>query len=503
MKAPSALLPASKPVRPWLAPLIVGLLTFFVWISVILNDFVASDDLTLIINNPRFSPPTWDTVVWYWTHIAWNLYMPITTTLWAALAKIGWVQSPDQFGGHLNPYIFHLTSVVMHTATAIALFAILRKAVRNDFAAAAGALLFSVHPVQVEAVAFIGAINNPLFAFLSLAAIWQYLHFTAGARRKHFYIGTVLLILSLLSKPTAVVVPPIAFLLDQAINRRSWRAAAKSILPWFILVFPFVIGTTLIQHNPLVQYVPWHLRPLIAGDTISFYLDKLFWPAHLAFDYSRSPSVVLANPSRYFICWPAVLLIVTGVLVYRSKPLLATAIAIFLIALLPNSGIVSFDAQYMSTVTDRYIYLAMLGPSLAIAVILAKWPTRILPSITALVLATLVVKTEFQIRTWRDSETLFRHIIQVNPNSWVGYVNLGDILGYSSPQEAIEDCRIAIRLRPEFSLPYNNLGSLLMDQGDVIGARQAFAKGHEVDPNNQVIAQSLAKSLQATTQPGH
>src|SRR5690349_13813413 len=143
--------PPDANARRWMTPLIVAGLTLCVWLPTLRNDFVDWDDLLMIVSNPRFNPPTVQGVGWYWTHIAWNLYQPLTCTLWGALAKVGWVQSPDQFGGHMNPAVFHLASILLHLAATLFLLAILRRATSNDWAAAAGALLFAIHPLQVEA----------------------------------------------------------------------------------------------------------------------------------------------------------------------------------------------------------------------------------------------------------------------------------------------------------------------------------------------------------------
>ena len=94
--------------RSSLAGWIVAGIVLAVFLPSVFNDFVDWDDLPMIVQNPRFNPPAWSGVGWYWTHAAWNLYMPLTCTLWAALAKIGWVATADQFGGHMNPLVFHI-----------------------------------------------------------------------------------------------------------------------------------------------------------------------------------------------------------------------------------------------------------------------------------------------------------------------------------------------------------------------------------------------------------
>jgi hypothetical protein len=515
--------------RAWIAPLIVAVVVLAVYWPAISNDFVEWDDLMLILSNPRFNPPTWASVGWYWTHAAWNLYMPLTCTLWAGLAKLGWVATPDQFGGHMDPYVFHLAGLLLHLAAALSLFAILRRAVRNDGAAMIGALVFAVHPIQVEAVAFVGALNNPLFASLSLFAIWQYLRFgsscttaTPGSevRRRpgsaaeesgssvylrtrregevgrwgSFIAGSIALILAMLAKPTAVVVPAVALVLDLAVNHRPWRKAVRSILPWVVLVVPCVVWTKLFQHGAAAPSPLWS-RPFIAGDAFTFYLGKLVFPFNLGIDYGHNPPAVLANALSYVI-WviPAGLLVLAW-LIRRSWPLLAAGVVIFLVALLPNSGLVPFDYQKISTTADRYVYLSMMGPALAVAVLLARRWTRVLVTLAVVVLVGWAALSEVQIQTWRNGGTLFRHAIEVNPGSWMARINLGNIVTDRSPDEGIRLCREALELHPDSPIAYNNLGSALMMKGDRAAAVEAFAAAHRLDPAAPLYAANYARAL--------
>jgi hypothetical protein len=482
--------------------IVVFVISIAVWLPCLRNDFVDWDDLNMIVHNPRFNPPTWANAGWYWFHPAFDLYWPMTTTLWAGLARVGWLDVPDQFGGHLNPAVFHLASALLHSLATAILFLVLVRFTRNASAAAFGALLFGVHPIQVEPVAFAGVLDNPLAGLFSLLAIWQYMILTdpanalsSRAKKIRWTIASIALLLAMLSKPSAVVIPPLALMLDIGMHRRSLRPALRSIAPWILLVLPCVIWTMRIQHGHDTLGCPVWFRPMIALDATGFYLQKIAWPFPLAVDYGRSPHFVFTRG----VSWPAVSasigLLVVALLSRNRYPRLCASLLIFLIALLPNSGLLPFDFQMFSTVADRYAYLAMVGVALLGAIAIQQLP-RLAP-LGFLLLFALVVQTETQIAFWKNGETLFRHALLVNPNSWMSDINLAGVLADRSPDQALRLCQRAIELRPDRADPWNTIGTIRQAQGDRDGAIQAFTKAHELAPANLLFQENLARTRQA------
>ncbi len=481
------------------------MVTLLVWLPMTMrNDFVDWDDLLMIVSNPRFNPPTLEGIGWYWTHVAWNLYQPLTCTLWGILANVSWVETADQFGGHANPAVFHLASVLLHLAATLALFSILRRAVRNDLAAAIGACLFAIHPLQVEAVAFAGAMNNPLFAALGLLAIQQYLGWIETQERARWIAGTLALILALLAKPTAVVIPPIALVLDWGIHRRDAKVMLRSIAPWFLLIVPCVIWTKIAQHGSVAgAQAPIWFRPFIFGDVAAFYLLKLIVPMRLAIDYGRNPAALYANPMTYIVWLVPAALAVGGFMLRRRQPVLAAGVAIFLIALLPNSGLVAFDYEAISAAADRYAYLALAGVALVVASLCSRVRSIHLGIGASVFVVVLGVLTMQQIKVWQNGETLFRHALAINPRSWTSWSNYANVIADRSPDEAIDACRKAIAIKPDYASAYNNLGSLLMSRGDRTAAIEAFAAAHQYDPVDPTFAANHARAQaeSATTRP--
>jgi hypothetical protein len=499
--------------------------TLLIYLPAVFNNFVEWDDALIITTNPRFNPPTWGTVFYYCTHVVWNLYMPVTCMLWAALARLGTVSTPDAMGTQMNPYLFHLAQVLLQTMAATAVFGILRRVTSSPWAAAAGAMMFAIHPLQVESVAFVGAMNTPLAGALMLTAIWIY----RGGGRKARWAASGLFVMAMLSKPNVVVGPAILILLDLA-EKRTVRDAIRNALPWIVLVIPCLVWTKLIQSAAAAKAIePIWSRPLIAGNAMMFYVRKFFVPWTMGIDYGRTPEHMVASTTIWW-AWivPAAMLAAAWV-GRRRWPIAAAGIAVFFVAMLPNSGLVPFEYQYISTTADRYVYLSMLGAGMIVACWIKSAPGgRPLRGIVvgAALLACLVA-TELQIRVWWDGQTLFRHAIAVNPRSWMSRSNLGMILQESDPDEAVAQCRMAVELNPKGWIPHNNLAAVLSARdpdaaivqgqiavtlnpgysdafnnlgvaytrkGDSKDAIAAFGRAHQLAPDNLIIADNYRRA---------
>src|SRR4051812_21001123 len=156
---------------------VIGLAVVLVFGRIATNDFTWWDDSGTIHHNPLLNPPTVKNVLWYWSHSDRGLYMPVTFTVWAGIAAIARLQGADEFGISLNPWLFHSASIVVHAGSAMLGFLILRRLIKRDGASLAGAILFAVHPVQVETVAWASGLKDLLCGLFALLAIWEYMQF--------------------------------------------------------------------------------------------------------------------------------------------------------------------------------------------------------------------------------------------------------------------------------------------------------------------------------------
>lgn len=448
-------------------------------------DFVEWDDPHNVSANPALNPPNLGHLLRYWRAPVEGLYIPITNTAWTGLAQIS--QLIHGSGVGLDARVFHAGNLLAHALSALLVYSILKELFGDPVPSALGAAVFAVHPMQVEAVAWISGLKDVLAGTFGLLAIR--LHVTAGASRRSYVGATGALFAALLCKPSAVAIPLIAAVIDVLIRRRPLRATLRDLLPWVILSIPFVILTRAAQPARDASLLfGWWQRPLVAADALAFYLWKLVWPAKLALDYGRRP-VALA--------WIVpVILGIALVLAGRRWPVLLAGAAVFVLALLPVLGLVPFDFQIYSTVADHYAYVAMLGPAIAIAWLPMRW--RVVKVAVALGIPVLAGLTFVQAARWRNTRVILGHTLDVNPHSWVSHINLSaDALLRNDTAAAIEHAHAARAMRPNDTGIYLNLGQALGMTGDFTGAEAAFRHALSLGPPSAAVHANLGLALAA------
>src|SRR5213083_3155681 len=312
-----------------------------------LHGFLFWDDRAFIAENPLIAHPSAASLLALWTTPLEDLYAPLTYTLWGLLAAV--------FGP--KPWAFHLTNVALHALNGGLVFAVLRRLVTEDDgrAALAGALLFALHPVQSEAVAWASEAKDLLSALFSLLAIRQYLVFREGENRRAYLWASGAFACALLAKPSAVVAPVLLVILNRGIQRRDWAGSLRGLSPWFVAAAAFTLIAAHVQPAAGLHFVaPVWLRPAIALDALTFYLGKLVLPLHLIPDYGRTSQSVVSSGALAYTWIPAAALLAAGWVLRQKLPWMAAAVALFVAALLPVLGLVPFDFQYYSNVADHY-----------------------------------------------------------------------------------------------------------------------------------------------------
>lgn len=496
------------------------------------HGFVNWDDQGQLYENPDFNPPTVAKIARYWRGPHMNLYLPVTYTLWSGLSSFARLEKPDASGATLDARYFHATNLLLHVASTLLVFAILRALRVDDLPAAIGAAVFAVHPVMVEPVAWASATYTVLSGMFSMLAVWGYVryaradaessaerqvalaapHASAGEgaspapaaapwRRKRIplFLATAALVLAMLSKPSAVVVPVIAAALDVLIIRRPVRRALRTAAIWLLVALPIMILAKSFQPAAWVETVPLWQRPIIAADAVAFYVGKIIFPLHLGADYGRFPQRVMQSESRLVTWLVPVGLLALAWLLRRRAPWFAAALIVFVAGAGTYLGLVKFDFQYWSTVADRYLYVSMLAVALVVAFAMSSIPrhrTAAARVVAAVVVLLLAVRSSTQTKVWRDTRALFTHTLAVNPDSVIAHNNLGYLAARDGDTERAEEhYRAVLRAKPRDGGANFNLANALLARGDLEAAITHYRVAAESRPPNALIFNNLGVAL--------
>jgi tetratricopeptide (TPR) repeat protein len=469
----------------WLAALGIGAAAAAVYAPAADFPFVAwRDDTGLLQNRSVNSGLSGDSVGW-----------AFTSTWGGSQGPVAWLSHLLDFtlfgsdaGGH------HATSVLHHALNAMLLFGVLVSATGALLRSAAVALLFAVHPIHVESVAWVSERAGLLSATFGFASLWCYVAHARGDSPVARRFALVFLALSLLSKPMLVTLPLLLLLFDYWPLRRApasgpqpagGAAFARALgekWPWLLLAAT-AAAVTLASHaqSPaVVGDAPPGLAARAANAVVAsvVYLCKLAWPADLAvfYPYPRGASGAGHGALEVAAALAAIALI--AAVAWRARqPAVRVGLAWYAIALLPVAGIVPIGPQALA---DRYAYLPAVGVYVAIVFgagdAIARRPRGVRIAAAAgfaALLVPLAQASRAQLQHWSSSEALFRHATEVTRDNAPMHVRLATTLeGRGAPEAAIAEYRKALEIRPDLGHAHYQLANLLM-------ATRQFDAAHE------------------------
>lgn len=407
-----------------------------------------------------------------------------TQQYYPALHSAFWVEH-RLFGD--SPVAYHWINLLLHiTAAGLLVRVLQRLAIPGAWLAA---LIFALHPVSVETVAWISEQKNTLSLVFYLLAVLAYLRFddqralaaaspsaASGSTWRYYALATALFIVALLSKSVTATLP--AALLVIAWWRRgklTWRRDVAPLLPWFALGIAAGLCTAWVERRYVgAEGAAYELhlvqRCLLAGRIIWFYLGKLLWPVDLSFVYPRWTIDVSAAWQYVYGLAAIAVLVVFWTLRQRTRAPLAGAL-FFGGTLFPALGFFNVYPFVYSFVADHFQYLACLGVIVPVAAglgrVLAAKSAWLRQGIPAVLVTLLGVLTWRQAHDYRDNITLYRATLAQNPRAWMASYNLGmELAARGQTDLAIASYRDALRLRPEYAEAHGNLGMALLTLPD-------------------------------------
>jgi tetratricopeptide (TPR) repeat protein len=396
---------------------------------------------------------------------------------------------------------YHLVNIVLHATAAFLAIAIAR---RLSLAGAwLAGFVFALHPVCVEAVAWISEQKTTLSGVLCLGAALAYLHFDRSRRGPQYLLATALFVFALLTKTVTATLPAaLLVVLWWKRGRMDWKRDGLPLAPWLALGAAAGMFTAWMERTSIGAQGPDFAltlvqRCLLASRAVWFYAAKLVWPAGLMFTYPRWTLDARQWWQYLFPASLAMLAIALWRLARRHRGPMA-GFLIFAGTLFPVLGFLNVYPFLFSFVADHFQYLASLG-----IVIPAAWGLTIAPrpvwrAAGVLIVALLGVLTWRQSGTYRDAETLYRTTLERNPASWMARNNLCSLL-LQRPgglTEAISQCEAALRIRPDYAEAHNNLGSALAQlPGRLPDAAAEFAAALRTKPYFAEAHFNLANAL--------
>jgi Tfp pilus assembly protein PilF len=512
----------------WLIPVLIALVTLTAFLPSLQNGFVGWDDATNFLDNPHYRGLAWTHLRWMWTtHL--GHYIPLT---WMTFGL-------DYLLWGMNPFGYHLTSLLLHAANAVVFFFLVRRLLRlalpsrsergHALVVSAGfaALMFAIHPLRVESVAWATERRDILSGLFYLATILMYLRACEeGARSRGWYwLSVAVFVCALLSKSMVVNLPVVLLILDVYPLRRLggfvgwWSAPARRVyaekIPFVLLAAAASAIAVMAQSSvhSAVSLAQLSVAGRLAISTygLSFYLWKMVVPLNLSPLYELRPPV---NPGAtpFILSYGIVVAITALALVLRRRvPGLPAAWLAYVVVLVPVLGIFQSGPQIAA---DRYTYLAGFGWTiLAGASMLSCWQTSrrsetgtpITLSIASVAICLVVgfgVLTWNQAQVWHESERLWTHALAIDPDSFVAHGNLGTALAQKGKlAEAIDHYREALRIKPDYADALYNLGVALAEQGKLAEAVEHYQQALKIRPDYPEALNNLGVALSQQGKP--
>jgi tetratricopeptide (TPR) repeat protein len=475
--------------------------TLAVYWQVLDNDFVIYDDDKYVTENIHVNKGvTFDGLTWAFTSSHSSNWHPLT---W-----ISHMIDCQLYG--LNPRGHHITNLLFHVANTLLLLLILVRMTGTLWQSSFVAVLFALHPLHVESVAWVAERKDVLSTFFMMLTLWVYTIYVKKGGIKRYLLVVLFFILGLMSKPMLVTLPFILLLLDfwplgrlclvhdtrsevtgQHTDERPniFRLLWEKV-PFLALAVASSVVTYIVQERAgsMELLKSYSLQTRIINAFVAYveYIVNMVWPVELV--------VLYPHPGNSLSLWKGVVaglaLVLITILVIRKArkiPYLAVGWLWYVGTLIPVIGIVQVGSQAMA---DRYTYITLIGLFVIIAWgakdLLSKWFHRKtwFGIFAAIILSVLIVLTWKQVQYWQNSNTLFKHTLKHTYNNFAIHNNQGIVLRKQGrTEEAIKHYLQALRSNPDYALAHYNLGVVYAGSGKYKKAIEAYKKAIRISPD--------------------
>jgi Tfp pilus assembly protein PilF len=484
---------ASQPASFWrVAGLCAALaaITFSVFGQTLRHEFVDYDDDLYVYDNPVVVQGlTGNGTVWALTQAHAGNWHPLTWLSHMLDCQLYGLGS----GGH------HLTSVLLHAATVILLFLVLRQMTGALWRSAFVAAVFAIHPLRAESVAWVAERKDVLSGLFFMLTIGAYAWYARRpGTRGRYGLLMLLFAMGLMCKPMLVTLPVVLLLLDYWPLQRveSLRKLIVEKLPLLALSAASCAVTFSAQHAVIRSGGSFSLSHRLgnAVTACAGYLGQLVYPAGLSVFYPFPPS----GAPVWKVALAGTLLACLSVAAWkarRTRPWLLIGWVWYLAMLLPVLGIIQAGRQAHA---DRYTYLPQIGIVVAATWLAAEWRAsrRVLGGLMAGVLAVLMFCAWKQTAYWKNSETLWNHALACTTDNDVAHCDLGNIFRDRKRwDDAIFQYQQALQINPDYVEAHNNLANIFFQTGRVDDAITQYEKALQINPALAATHNNLGAAL--------
>lgn len=466
---------------PKWVPYAIVAFTALVYSQAFTNGITSFDDDFYIVNNPFLRDFSWHGVVAIFTSFYSGNYHPLTSLV-------------HLFQYHffeLNPLAYHTTNIILHLVNTYIVFIIAKRLSGQDITAMLVSLLFGIHPLHVESVAWISELKDVLYAHCYLLAINQYLlYLDSGLKRKHLFMVMGYFLLACLSKSAAVTLPVLLLAFDFYRGRKLSAGSILEKTPMLLLSLLFGILAILSQraggaYNGLMISYGAVNSFFLFTTSLSFYIIKLLAPTGLQIIHNFPILQGIYLPWLYYASLPFVLLVIW--LVSRknklSKEILFGA-AFFLISISVMLQVVSVGSALTA---ERYTYMSYIGLFYILGQFISLVAVRYYKGITIAIVSIFVIACSAisfdRITVWKDDATLFNDFVEKNPDFYYGYWLRGNVAKKNGElKKALQDYTMSIQLNHTFEDAFFNRGRIYQDMGDSKSAIADYSESIRLNP---------------------
>lgn len=463
---------------------LLGMAVLAVYGRSLQNGFVEWDDGLLIVENPIVWEISLATIRAAFTTYDPELYIPLTLLSYQV----------DHMLGGLRPFVYHFTNLLLHAfnASLVLWFTLLLS--RRRWVAGVAALLFAVHPMNTEAVAWASARKDVLSAFFTLLTLVSYLMYAKGGSRRWYAGSIAALLLALLSKASAVTAPLILLLLDWRAQGKITRSNLLEKAPHMLLAALF--GVIALGGKAGNEALLWE-KLLIGCKAAFFYLQKLAVPGGYSVLYPYTKAISLGNPDLLYSLLALLALAVLALYAAKRTREPLFALGLFLLAVFPSFSNIAKGQDLLRDVyfaSDRYAYLPGIAFFYLLALFLAE-AVRRRPQPAQAAIAAAAVFLAFQAHVqslvWRDTGALFENVLTHYPESHLAHNNLGSLAFRRGEYDAaFAHYRESLQIRPNGEA-YYNLGQFFTEMQRFPEAEEAYRQALAQRPGDAAALVNL------------